>query len=215
MPHRITPLVTGQIYHVYNRGSEKRRIFEDRRDYQRFLKLIQYYQLEGPKPRYSHFSSFSLIKPDVDKKIVGIVAYCLMPNHFHLMPKPLKNLGITEFMSKLSNSYTKYYNIRHKRVGPLFQGEFKSVLVESDEQLIHLSRYIHLNPYVSFIVKNLESYEWSSYMEYINQNPNQICSKNIVTDFFENIEKYQSFILDYATYAQNLEIIKHQLIDED
>lgn len=92
-----------------------------------------------------------------------------MPNHFHLLLQQIRDGGITEFISKLTNSYTRYFNIRNKRIGPLFQGEFKAVHVETDEQLIHLSRYIHLNPIVSYITKKLESYQWFSYLEYLGR----------------------------------------------
>lgn len=214
MPSRVIPLVNGEIYHVYNRGSEKRPIFDTRTDKKRFLKTLRYYQLEGPKPKLSHFSKLSLIQPDPSKKIIEIICYCLMPNHFHLMLKQIKNNGITEFMGKVSNSYTKYYNTKHNRVGPLLQGEFKAVLVESDEQLVHLSRYIHLNPLVAFITKSLDEYEWSSYEEFIS-SLDGICSKELVLGLFKSKKDYQQFILNQADYGKALELIKHKLIEED
>lgn len=214
MPSRIIPLVTDEIYHVYNRGSEKRPIFVTRTDQKRFFKTLRYYQLEGPKPKLSHFSELSLRKPDPSKKIVKIICYCLMPNHFHLILKQIRDNGITEFMGKISNSYTKYFNTKHTRVGPLLQGEFKSVLVESDEQLVHLSRYIHLNPLVSFLTKSLDQYEWSSYEEYVG-NLNGICSKEEILGLFKSKNDYRQFVQDQADYGTQLEIIKHKLIEED
>lgn len=215
MPSRIVPFVNGQIYHIYNRGCEKRRIFESRADYQRFLKLLNYYQFEGPKPKLSYFLNLDIkaAKPVLNKKIIEILNYCLMPNHFHLTLKQLEDGGITEFMSKISNGYTKYFNIKEERVGPLLQGEFKSVLVESDEQLIHLSRYIHLNPSSSFLVKDPGDYEWSSYKEYI-ENSERLCSKEEILAFFKSPEDYKQFVLDQKDYAQKLEIIKHQLLED-
>src|SRR3989344_5153880 len=162
MPSRIIPFVNGHFYHVYNRGSERRSTFENQRDYQRFLKTLKYYQIEGPKPRFSKFPSLTITKLDNSKRLVEIIAYCLMPNHFHLLLKQVRDNGITESLSKVSNSYTKYFNTKHSRVGHLFQGEFKAVIIESDEQLVHVSRYIHLNPISSALVKNLEQYKWSS-----------------------------------------------------
>lgn len=214
MPARITPLVNGQIYHIYNRGVEKRRVFEDKRCYTRLLHAIKYYQLKGPKPKFSHSFNNSLFKPDPEKKIIDIICYCLMPNHFHLLIKQLSEGGISEFVSKLINSYTKFYNLKYKRVGPLFQGQFKAVLIESEEQLIHVSRYIHLNPIASFLVKDLNLYEWSSYKEYIN-NTKGICNKEEIMGFFKDSASYQKFCLDQVSYAQNLERIKHQLIEDD
>lgn len=215
MPSRKIPFTNGYIYHIYNRGCEKRRIFESRSDYLRFLKLLSYYQFEGPKPKLSYFLNLDTQahKPVLNKKIVEILVFCLMPNHFHLTLRQLEDGGITEFMSKISNGFTKYFNIKQDRVGPLFQGEFKSVLIQTDEQLLHLSRYIHLNPVASFIVQDPKDYEWSSYKEYI-QNSEGMCSKEEILAFFKLPKAYEQFVLDQKDYAQQLEIIKHQLLED-
>lgn len=213
MPSRIIPFLNDYFYHVYNRGSEKRPIFETQRDYQRFLKTLKYYQIEGPKPKFSHFPSLLVNKLDESKRIVEIVGFCLMPNHFHLLIKQVRDNGITEFLSKLSNSYTKYYNTKYERVGHLFQGEFKGVLIESDEQLIHVSRYIHLNPLVSGLTKELDQYRWSSYREYIDPGLPEFCSKEEVLNHFKSPQDYQQFVLDQASYALEIEFIKHQIIE--
>lgn len=213
MPARFIPFVNGQTYHVYNRGVEKRRIFENRRTHSRFLQTAQYYQLEGPKPKFSNFIKRKLFKPDPNKKIVEILSYCLMPNHFHFLIKQLKDGGVSEFISKLTNSYTKFYNIKFNRVGPLLQGQFKAVLIESDEQLVHVSRYIHLNPLVSYLVKDLDQYEWSSYKEYIGTRNNGICTKEDILDSFKTFQSYKLFVLDQASYATDLERMKHKLLD--
>ncbi len=214
MPSRIIPFINNHFYHIYNRGSEKRPIFENQRDYQRFLKTLIYYQIEGPKPRFSKFPSLAITKLDENRKLVEILAYCLMPNHFHLLLKQVRDKGITEFLSNLSNSYTKYYNTKYNRVGHLFQSEFKAVIMESNEQLLHVSRYIHLNPLVSGLAKNLEQYKWSSYQEYINKNNKGFCAKEEILGHFKNPQNYQQFVLDQVAYAQELAMIKHQLIDE-
>jgi len=189
-------------------------IFTDNFDYRRFMKTALYYQLEGPKPRFSIFNPNPNIAPLENRaNIVDIVCYCLMPNHFHFLLQQKKDEGITEFISKLSNSYTRYFNTKDNRVGPLFQGEFKSVYVETTEQLIHLSRYIHLNPLVGNITKDLETYNWSSYPEYLGKINDGVCSKNIVLDQFESVETYRQFVLDYEGYARELKMIKHQILD--
>lgn len=213
MPARTIPLVNDQFYHIYNRGVEKRRIFENRRTYTRFLKTLNYYQLEGPKPKFSNFIKYKLFEPDPNKKIVDIICYCLMPNHFHFLIKQLREGGVSEFISKLINSYTKYYNIKFDRVGPLLQGPFKAVLIESDEQLVHISRYIHLNPISSFLVKKPEDYEWSSYNEYLDGKG--ICAKEEILNFFKSVTDYKEFVNDQIDYAQRLELIKHQLLDAE
>lgn len=213
MPIRIVPFFNDQIYHIYNRGVEKRRIYENRRTHLRFLETLKYYRLEGPKPKFSNSFENPLFQPDLNKKIVDIICYCLMPNHFHLLIKQLNEGGISEFIAKLTNSYTKFYNTKFNRIGPLFQGQFKAVLIESDEQLVHVSRYIHLNPVVSYLVKRPEQYEWSSYKEYLSQEPYGLCAKEDILSFFKSLKDYEDFILDQVSYALELEIIKHQLLD--
>lgn len=188
-------------------------IFRNSYNFQRFLKTMLYYKIPGPKPRFSLFTPTNNAL-DKSRQIIEIISYCLMPNHFHFLIKQLIDGGITEFVSKLSNSYTKYFNIKHRRVGPLLQGEFKSVLVESNEQLLHLSRYIHLNPLVSGLVKDLSDYPWSSYLEYIDTNTQKICAKEIILNQFKSPKDYQKFVLNQADYGREMEIIKHQLIDE-
>ncbi len=137
-----------------------------------------------------------------------------MPNHFHLLIKQVNEGSVTEFISKLSNSYTKYYNTKYKRVGPLFQGEFKAEVMENDEQLIHVSRYIHLNPLVSYLIKDLKHFEWSSYKEYLSKSSNSLCDKEKILGYFKNSRGYEQFVMDQAGYATELELIKRQLIDE-
>ena len=162
MPYRTTPLVSGEYYHIYNKGIAKQKIFATNRNYQRFTQTFFYYQIQNPKPKFSNRNS-SLYEIDPTKKVVDIISYCLMPNHFHLLIKQLRDGGISEFMRKLIHSYTKYWNTKRKTQGPLIQAMFKVVRIETDEQLIHTSRYIHLNPLVSFLVKDLNFYPWSSY----------------------------------------------------
>lgn len=180
-------------------------------DYRRFVNTMLYYEVEGPKPRFSYFKT-QPIKLDIKKKMVNIICYCLMPNHFHFILKQVREGGITEFTGKLSNSYTKYFNTKNKRVGPLLQGEFRSVHIDSDEQLLHLSRYIHLNPLMGYIAKNLREYRWSSYLEFLKAEGG-ICSKEIVLEQFKSKKEYEQFVMDQINYARDLDFIKHQLID--
>lgn len=212
MPSRIIPFINGEYYHVLNRGVAQMPVFNNTVDYRRFIKTMLYYRIENPKPRFSYFSPLNKLL-NVNKKIVEIICYCLMPNHFHFLLRQIRNKGITEFISKLSNSYTKYFNIKNKRIGPLFQGEFKAIHIETNEQLLHLSRYIHLNPLVSYITKDLEKYQFSSYGEYVRMNNNDICCKEVIISQFKSIQDYRQFILNQEDYGKQLEKIKHQLID--
>lgn len=213
MPYRKTPLVNDQIYHVFNRGVAKVPIFLDKGDYNRFLETIYYYEFQGPKPQFSQLKRFKDFDFEKNKKVVEMLCYCLMPNHFHFLIKQLQDNGISGFINKVANSYTKYFNTRHHRVGPLFQGQFKAVRIESDEQLIHVSRYIHLNPITSFLVKDLKEYSWSSYASYIGLYQDKNCNKQLVSSMFKTPQMYEKFVLDQVEYGQSLERLKHLLVD--
>lgn len=213
MPYRLTTFTNHNFYHIFNRGVEKRDIFSEDHDYQRFLETLYYYQYKGPKPRFSTHKRFRNNDFETNPKIIEIICYCLMPNHFHLLIRQAGEGGSQEFMRKISNSYTKYYNTRHNRIGPLFQGEFKAVPIETDEQLVHLSRYIHLNPYVSDLVNKAEHYQYSSYSTFLGLGFNRLCTKEPIVDFFKATGQYKAFVEDYQEYAKELEEIKHLLID--
>lgn len=213
-----------EIYHIFNRGVEKRPTFMDKRELDRGIKTLDFYRFANLPLKLSRF----LVLPESEKvklvqdmyrkyeKLVKIVSYCLMPNHFHFLAKQIKKNGISTFAANFANSYTKYFNTKHERVGPLFQGLFKAVRVESDEQLIHVSRYIHLNPASSFLInpEQLESYQWSSYPEYLDISQNKIADKEIVLDMFSSKEAYRQFVMGQADYARQLEHTKHLFSEE-
>lgn len=213
MPYRIVPFENDYFYHIFNRGVEKRITFADDRDYQRFTNILYYYQFAGPKPSFSQHKRFPLINFDQNERIVEILSYCLMPNHFHILLKQTHDNGVHEFARKVLNSYTKYFNTRHNRIGPLFQGQFKAVFVEADEQLIHLSRYIHLNPFVSELTKNWEGYKYSSIRE-LKKHGLKICLTNPLLDFFKSTADYLAFVRDNQDYGLELARIKHLVIED-
>jgi len=139
-----------------------------------------------------------------------------MPNHFHLLLKQSKDKGILTFMRSFQNSYAHYFNHKAKRKGTLFQGRFKTIRVETEAQLLHLSRYIHLNPLSSYVIKDLTAlwqYPYSSLLEYINLQKSQYCQKQIILKQFSNRLDYKKFVSDRADYQQSLEKIKHQLLE--
>ena len=148
-------------------------------------------------------------------KIVEVVAYCLMPNHFHLLIKQRKEKGITTYVSNFINAYTKYFNTKHDRIGPLFQGVFKAVYVESEEQLTHLTRYIHLNPVTSSLIKpeDLATYPWSSYAPYIQCRANELIDVSTIKTIFELVPDYRRFVSDQISYAKELHAIKHLTLE--
>lgn len=217
MPGRLEPLVTGNYYHIFNRGSDSRNVFLQNRDYKRFKQALIYYRFAGPKPKFSNLTKALLLGAPIafGEKRVDILAYCLMPNHFHFLVKQLVDGGISSFLSQLSNSYTRYFSTKYIRSGPIFQGRFKAVCIDTDEQLLHVSRYIHINPYVSpaGIINVGDNYEWSSYSEYLSGVEN-FCSLKGVMGFFKSSVDYKKFVEDQITYGMSLELIKHKLIED-
>ncbi len=222
MPVRKIPFVNGQVYHIFNRGVNLSNIFFDKRDYRRAINLLSFYQVGDAPIRYSKFiKSAGEIRKNYEEslkkmqRVVDIICFCLMPNHFHLLLKQKEEDGIAKFIRNFQIGYSRYINEKENRIGALFQGQFKAVRVENDEQLIHLSRYIHLNPFSSFLIKNLseiEKYSWSSYSEYIF-DINGICQKELILSFFRNKNDYRKFVLNNADYQRKLDKIKHLVLE--
>lgn len=210
---RKTPLVNGEIYHVYNRGVEKRTITINSRDHERFFESLDHYRFENPG-RLSNFKDFGLTEERNRKEtIVDIIGFCLMPNHFHLLLRQLTEKGVSIFMSNLINSYTRYFNVKHNRIGPLFQGGFKSVHIENDEQLIHLSRYIHLNPVEARLVSR-EKFMLYPYSSLLNTLQERFCNFDVILKYFNNnLNEYLKFCSDYTNYKYSIAGISDKLLD--
>lgn len=212
MPGRIPALVTNEIYHVFNRGVEKRKVFLNERDYKHFLETLKHYLVITTKlsRKTKRFAK------QTDPQMVEILCYVLMPNHYHLLMRQKSDDGISIFMNRAANSYTKYFNVKNSRIGPLFQGRFKAIRIETDEQLLYVSRYIHLNPLVSNLVNDLEDYRWSSYPAYVVQDELQnipLNTQDILSHLSSN-EDYKKFVMEQADYANSLEEIKHHVLDQ-
>lgn len=210
-------LTTGNFYHIFNRGVNKNDIFFSERDYKRFLKTAIHYKNFTHKFGSNASASYDPVSSKLEKMEkpkIQILAYCLMPNHFHFLIKQLEEGGITWFMQHLTNSYVHYVNIKHNRVGPLFQGRFKNVLVDSDEQLLHLSRYIHLNPLISNLTTDLKTYTWSSYPSYISaDHTDNLSEPEFILGNFKSRGDYEEFVLDQEDYARSIDYLKHHLLD--
>jgi len=223
MPRRKIFLKKDYYYHVYNRSVDRIPIFTQKRDYLRTLDVISYYQFKNTPLPFSRFQSLESSKKTtiitrLQKKedfLIDIICYCLMPNHFHFLLKQKHKHGIKHFLRKIQNSYAKYFNLKYKRSGPLFQNRFQAVLIEDDQQLLHLNRYIHLNPYSSLIVKNkkeLLNYRWSSLSEYLGEEK-KLSQPKIILDQFKNRNSYKKFVLNQADYQKTLQQIKHLIIE--
>ena len=202
-----TYIVNG-FYHIYNRGVEKRNIFLDEQDYLVFLSYLKIYLSPVEEAIESANKNFNLDYEEKSSKIyrlnelknffnkIKLICYVLMPNHFHLELQQTGIKDIENFMRCLITKYTMYFNKKYKRVGPLFQGRYKAVSIFGNENLIDISKYIHLNP-IEFLGNEqvFESYPWSSYPSYVGNHQVKWLSKEIILSNFKGINMYRSFMM--------------------
>ena len=214
MPRKnsLKTYVEDGYYHLYNRGVEKRDIFLDDRDYKVFLHFLKQYLCPlAPKGTFFSLTGATPVRPRPIKTIHGeidLIAFCLMPNHFHLLVKQKTKDGITKLMNRIGTNYAMFFNKRYERVGPLFQGVYKAVLVESDEQLLHLSRYIHLNPLEveNRNFKTLIEYPYSSYGDYLGNRKTDWIKTGEILSNFRSMKRTGS--VDYLSYQSFVENYK-------
>ncbi|MBU2592347.1 MAG: transposase [Patescibacteria group bacterium] len=219
MAYRKEVFSIGQYYHLYNRGIAKQPIFFSRKDYQRAIELIIYYSYRNPSLRFSHYKR--LPKEEKEKYLqnlkkssknqTNILAFCFMPNHYHFVIQEIVEKGLSIFLSKFQNSYAKYINTKYERTGSLFQSMFKAVRIESEEQLIHVCRYVHLNPITSYLLKNdrdLETYKWASFMDCLGKRSGIIDTQHLLR-FYPSVEELKSFTYNQADYQRSLEELRY------
>lgn len=215
MSRRTTPIITNQIYHIFNRGIASQPIFSSIYHYQRFLELIEYYRFQTPDLRFSFYHRLAPTEKQKyliemkKKKLpqIQIFAFCLMPNHYHLLIKELLENGIRKFIGNLQNSYAKYFNTKEKRKGSLFTEMFKNVRVENEDHFIHLARYIHLNPLTSYIiskVEELDNYPWSSFAYYLKKDPVDFLESNTLLSLFKDTKTLETFTKDQIDYQRKI-----------
>ncbi len=188
MPRRQVELCEGEYYHLYNRGNNRGRVFYDRETYLFFLRQWRKYLLP----------------------VVDVVAYCLMPTHYHMLVL-LKAPDLSHAVQLSSISYSKAINSQYDRVGALFQEAFRAKHIDRNEYLLHLSRYIHLNPLLAGSAKNAEEWEFSSYREYLGLRAGTLPVPGIVLSQFASAEAYRAFVESYV--PQQDEPIAHLLFD--
>ncbi|MEK7127413.1 MAG: transposase [Patescibacteria group bacterium] len=225
MPYRKTPLISEEIYHLCNRSVAKVPVFQNKYDYLRAMELIDFYRFINTQIRFSHYNRLDFKKKSdfiytlySNKTLVDIYAFCLMPNHFHLLVKQNVDGGVAKFMRIFQNSYAKYLNIKTKRAGAVWQSMFKAVRIESQEQLLHVFRYINLNPVTSYIIKDFKdliNYRWCSYSDYLLNKPlNPFLDTKTINSYFKTTDKLISFLENQVNYQRTLNQIKHLMLEE-
>jgi len=181
-----------EFYHIYNRGVDKREIFLERYDLDRFFQSMEEFNTLEPigiiyEKSFLNLSQFK----DSHEQLVRFICYCLNPNHYHFILQQVSDRGIEKFMHRLSGGYTRYFNEKYRRTGSLFQGAYKAVHIDSNEYFLHLSAYVNLNNYAHQLGSSATK---SSWVEYIGtDNANTFCSKKIILDQFQNPKEYEEF----------------------
>jgi putative transposase len=199
--HIVKMYANDAYYHIFNRGVNKRKIFLDEEDYTVFLHILKRHLSRGP------------IKDNVGREYanyhdeITLLAYCLMPNHFHLLVFQRESQAMTKLLRSTCIAYTLYFNKKYKRVGGLFQGHFKASMITSDTYLQHISRYIHLNP------ENYKQWKFSSLPYYEGRAQTDWIDPQLILDLFE-AEDYATFLADYEGYRAILKEIKSELADK-
>jgi putative transposase len=215
MGQRKTTLSEGEFYHLYNRGNSKQDIFLRDVDYNRFMQLM--YLSNGTKSFvFRELDSSTIFSADRGAPLVAIGAYCLMPNHFHILATPLVPNGVQTFMQKLSTGYSMYFNKKHTRTGGLFEGRFKSKHTGTDEYLKYLFSYISLNPiklhdstWKEMGIKNLplsfdflRNYTYSSYVDYLGaRKESAILNRTAFPIHFDSVMDFNLNLTEWLTYS--------------
>lgn len=214
-----------QIYHIYNRGVDKRKVFLKDVDYLRFLHDMFELNNKERDPNIGHYfkkNQNMKVQPSYLERrprelLVEVLVFCLMPNHYHLILKQKKENGISKFMQKIGTGYTMSFNNEYNREGSLFQGRFKAVLVDKDPYLIHLLNYIHFNPLKLPYCNNsnLEKYRWNSFPDYIGKkNFPSITSREFLLNFYGSEERYKKEAREWLKEKdKNTSLIKNIILE--
>lgn len=214
-------LATNEFYHIFNKTVANELVFDNKYHLKRILSLVNFYRFET-SISFSKFKSLSknnqenvIQKLRKTTPLVAIYAFAFMPQHYHLLIKQLKVNGIKNFVSNIQNGMAKFFNIKFKRKGSLFCHSFQRVHVGTEEQFIHLSRYIHLNPVTSYLIKleNLDFYPFTSFPNYLSNKNCSFVDLNCILNSFGNIKGYKKFVYDQKDYQRRLQKIKNLTIE--
>jgi len=210
----------GEYYHIFNRGVDQREIFCDQYDFGRFIRgMREFNRVEAIESLYRLDylrSTGQEAKPPIgglaSTRLVEMICYSLLSNHYHFLIKQSEDRGIEKFMHKLGTSYTMYFNNKYNRSGSLFQGPYKSIHIKTNENLLRLSSYINGNSEVHGICP-AEKWQWGSYQDYLNIRQGDMCDKEVILDQFKNINEYSDytdFVIKESRQAK-LELKKYYL----
>ncbi len=191
---------SGSVVHVYNRGNNREKIFYDQGDYKAFLFRIGLslgLKFEVLQKENLMSVPYSRIRINGEINLFKIHAFCLMPNHFHLLIEQIGDISISKLISQICTSYSMYINKKHKRVGHVFQDKFKAVLIEDNPQLMWTSAYIHMNAVKDGLVKHPSEYLWSSYVDYAKERNLLIVNKELLLSTFGDKKNFTEQTLIY------------------
>lgn len=214
-------LATNETYHVYNRTIGNTSVFSNYDDLNKFLEIVNYYRYQQ-RIKLSEFKTATLsfqhtYLQNILKQtpLIDINVFSFMPNHFHFLLKQLEEKGISRFLSNIQNSFAKNFNRKNERDGGLFKNSFKAKRIISNEEFIHVSRYIHLNHVTSRLLEfdQLLSYEWTSLPCYLNRNINKFVNTKPILDYFKTSDKYINFLKNNVDYQRKLKEIKELMLD--
>lgn len=200
------------LYHIYNKGVGKQEIFLNSEDYATFIYYLSVYLLPPGKTLQKYPDTPLRIYSKSLSEELELLGYCLMPNHFHLILKPKFKQSISKLMKQLSNGYTFYFNRKYGSFGQIFQGVYKGLSIKTKEELIHLLKFIHLNPSKAFLVENPKDYQWSSHGEYLKRLPN-LCNIELILSNFPTLKDWEQFVLDQKDYSKLLTKIQGLTFD--
>ena len=192
MSRKLPPFVPGGYYHVYNRGAARSRIFASEENYRYLLRWLFYYAREFD---------------------VQLVAYCLMPNHYHVLVREKKGNTIPLVFQRLFNRYTKAFNKRTNRSGTLFQGPYRAIHVDRTEYLAHVIRYIHLNPVLAGLVRRPEDWQFSDYRRWVSEKPGS--RPELVRQLFGGAKSYAEFVLEFLRDKRQPAQVRRYLLAEN
>ncbi len=194
---------SGGISHIYNRGNNKEKIFFDEQDYRAFLfrlgLCLGFTEEEMNKEKLTAMPYSRIRITETGKNNFKLHAFSLMSNHFHLLIEQIKDISISNLMLKLCTSYSKYINKKYERVGHVFQDEFKAVLIESNDQLMWVSAYIHMNAVKDGLVKHPKEYKWSSYNDYISDRNTPIVYTDFLISIFDDKNNFETETLNFTS----------------